>query len=222
MLSPGRIVKADQGTPAGRELRSGGSHDDTTLPRARVARRELFESSQRAVEIERAASERAEQVLAAARADARQIAETAAAQARAEATLEFGARMLRLAALEAQLDQRHLERTITLAQVLAERLLGEALRLDRSHVVALARQALSEARGARRITVHAHPSDASELERNLAALGVDAGSVRVALDHDLAEGNLRIDTELGQLHAALGPQLAVLATKLRESLVHGQ
>jgi flagellar assembly protein FliH len=113
-----------------------------------------------------------------------------------------------------------LDRQVDLARLLAERLLGESLRVAPEQVVALARQALGEARGARRITVVAHPDDAQILEHSLPALGLDPSVARVRADASRARGNLRIETEIGVLDAELAPQLERLALKLRESLAH--
>ena len=83
-----------------------------------------------------------------------------------------------------------------------------------------ARQALAEARGARRITLVAHPEDAKLLEISLPVLGVDQATVLVRSDPTRSRGNLRLETEIGVLDAELAPQLERLSLKLRETLNH--
>jgi flagellar biosynthesis/type III secretory pathway protein FliH len=107
---------------------------------------------------------------------------------------------------------------VALAQLLAERLLGEALELAPERVLALARQALTEARGARAIKIIAHPSDAAILRESLSSLGATPGIVAIETDEQRAPGNLRMVTDIGILDAELAPQIARLASKLRESL----
>jgi len=68
---------------------------------------------------------------------------------------------------------------VDLAKLLAERLLGESLRVAPEQVVSLAKQALGEARGARRIQLVAHPDDARILEQSLPELGLDPSSAQV-------------------------------------------
>jgi len=142
-------------------------------------------------------------------------------EARADAAAKIAARALSLRHHEARADERALDRSVELARLLAERLLGESLRVAPEQVIALAHQALSEARGARRITLVAHPEDVKLLEISLATLGLDAAAVvQVRADAARSRGNLRIETEIGVLDAELAPQLERLALKLRESLSH--
>jgi flagellar biosynthesis/type III secretory pathway protein FliH len=101
---------------------------------------------------------------------------------------------------------------------LAERLLGEALGLVPERVTALARQALLEAKGARRIKIVAHSGDAVILQQSLGMLGVEPGIVSIESDPGRERGNLRMVTEIGTLDAELAPELARLAVKLREAL----
>jgi len=177
-----------------------------------------------------AASERARAIVARAEADANALfarAEARAAalgaelvtQAKNEAATALAARELAVAAREANAREQHLDDTVALARLLAERLLGETLRVDPARVVALARQALTEARGARNVTVAAHPEDVPLLESALRA-GELTPPVLVVADPKRQRGSLRLDTELGTLDAELAPQLDRLAEKLREALRH--
>jgi flagellar biosynthesis/type III secretory pathway protein FliH len=165
------------------------------------------------------AAERAERLLAAARTEAASLRARAAEEGHAEAAAACAARSLALAERERTLDERSLDRLVDLARLLAERLLGETLRLDPTRVTALARQALTEAQGARRIEVAAHPADAPLLAKELELPGLEQ-SVRIVPDPTLSRGHLRFDTELGSLDAELAPQLDRLAKKLRASLTH--
>ncbi len=174
----------------------------------------------------------AEQLLSKARAEALalvQHAERRAAdlklraetEARAEATAKLAAHCLALASHEARADERGLDRTVALARLLAERLLGASLVAAPEQVVLLARQALSEARGARRLGIVAHPEDARLLEQSLGSLGVEPEAVRITGDAARSRGSLRIETDIGVLDADLAPQLERLALRLREALADG-
>jgi flagellar assembly protein FliH len=107
-----------------------------------------------------------------------------------------------------------------LARLLAERLLGASLAVAPEQVVTLAQQALTEARGARRLSIVAHPKDAELLAQALPSLGVAIETVRIAPDAARARGSLRIETDIGVLDADLAPQLDRLALRLRETLSH--
>ena len=216
-LQVGRVIKADGLAQA---VLAPLQVEDKTLPRGQIVRREVLEAAERARSLLAAAEERATSLVKAAEHAAAELRLRAEAEARADAAAKIAARALALHHYEARADERSLDRSIELARLLAERLLGESLRVAPEQVVALARQALAEARGARRILLVAHPDDAKLLEHSLPALGLDPAAVKVRSDATRTRGNLRIETEIGVLDAELAPQLERLALKLRESLSH--
>ncbi len=195
------------------------SPSDAELPRARVVDKAIVDAQRRAREITDAAERTAAQLLARGRAELETLYETTLAEARAAASARLGSEALKLAALEHSADERALDRSVALARLLAERLLGEALALEPSRVVALAEQALKEARGARRISIVAHPADVPELERALVD-GRREHVTRVVADGSRARGSLRLETEIGVLDADIAPQLERLAARLREAIAH--
>lgn len=218
-LGQGRIVKAEGlagATPVTLEV------EDKTLPRGQLVRREVLDAAERARSLVAAAEAQAAKLINDAERASAELHLRAEAEARADASAKIAARALALRHHEARADERALDRSVELARLLAERLLGESLRVAPEQVIALARQALSEARGARRITLVAHPEDAKLLEFSLPNLGLDVAVVLVRADPARSRGNLRIETEIGALDAELAPQLERLSLKLRESLSHEQ
>jgi flagellar assembly protein FliH len=197
-----------------REIRLG-------LPRGRVVDRSVLAAADQATAIVARGEERARRLIATAEAHAAELRLRAEAEGRADAAASLAARALALAAREAASAERELDRMVEVARILAERLLGEALALAPERIVSLARQALAEARGARRLTIVAHPEDAERLERSLGELGVPAELTRVVADPRRPRHNLRLETDIGVLDAELAPQLERLALKLRETLGHG-
>jgi len=216
-LGQGRIIKADGLEGAARVPLDT---EDKTLPRGRIVRREVLEAADRARSIVAAAEARAAKLISDAERAASELRLRAEAEARADASAKLAARALALAHHEARAAERALDRSVQLARLLAERLLGESLRVAPEQVVALARQALTEARGARKINLVAHPEDAKLLEISLPTFGLDPAVAVVRADPTRKRGNLRLETELGVLDAELAPQLDRLALKLRESLNH--
>jgi flagellar biosynthesis/type III secretory pathway protein FliH len=211
----------------GRVVSVAPSDERTTVEHVALRRPELGRVVPETVVV---ASERAAELVARAKAEAAAIVMRAeeqsaalgaelASRARSEAATALAAREIALAAREAKTLERHTDDLVALARLLAERLLGEALRVDPTRVVALARQALTEARGARRLTLVAHPDDVPLLERALAT-GELTPPVVVVVDPQRTRGNLRLETELGALDAELAPQLDRLGEKLREALDH--
>ncbi|HYP78273.1 MAG TPA: FliH/SctL family protein [Polyangiaceae bacterium] len=216
-LGRGRIIKAEGLATASRVPLQV---EAKTLPRGQIVHRTVLDAAARAQSLITAAEARAAKLISDAERVAAELHLRAEAEARADAAAKIAARALSLRQHEAQADERALDRSVALARLLAERLLGESLRVAPEQVNALARQALTEARGARRITLVAHPEDAKFLEISLHTLGLDQAVAQVRPDSSRARGNLRIETEIGVLDAELAPQLDRLALKLRESLNH--
>jgi flagellar biosynthesis/type III secretory pathway protein FliH len=164
----------------------------------------------------------ADAILAHARESAQRVAADAAEEARKEEHAKVASLYLALRVEDERRQARDLDRAIGLARVLAERLLGEALAADPTRIVALARQALAEARGATRAAIEASPLDADALRNHLVNLGLAQGlassALEVKIDPQLSRGSLRVHTNLGTLDVQLTPQLERLAEALRDAL----
>ncbi len=204
-------------TLRGRVVRGSGTTGVPATPRVdpgyagrRIAREDL-DARARARAILADAEARAKSVLV-------DAVERATADARAAEHAKVAALYLTLHAAEEARTERDLGRAVELAALLAERMVGAALERDPAVVAMLARQALAEARGARRARIEAHPSDAATLETLIATLGVPAGAVEIVPRDDLSRGSLVLHTDLGTLDARLTPQLARLAETLRDAL----
>lgn len=129
--------------------------------------------------------------------------------------------------LEVQRLRLELERTqwleqqsasvLQLGQVLAERLLGEALRLDRAVIVELAREVLSEAAGARRVLLHCSPQDQAQLlEAKPLFSEAFQLSLEIVVEPSLAPGDLLLESDLGLSDARLTTRLDHLLEVLRQ------
>lgn len=189
-------------------------------PSARVLERiarERIEAHESATRTLAEAKHAAEALVLAARAKASTVAETAAREAGEAEQAKLAAQYLSLRAREERAAEAGLDRTVDLARVLAERLLGESLRVDPETIAKLARQSLAEAQGARTVRIEAHPDDMAALQRHVALLNV-AQVASIVSDVTLERGCLRLHTDLGTIDAKLRPQLERLAAALRDAL----
>lgn len=216
MMTRGRVLLRED-AEAGSALPVPGSAP-RGLPFGRVVPKALVDASAEATRMLSKARAEAQQLLASAERKSADLRLRAEAEARAEASAKLAAHALSLATYEAKADERALDRSVALARLLAERLLGASLAVAPEQVVTLARQALTEARGARRLSIVAHPEDAKLLNGSLASLGVAVETVRILADGARARGSLRIETDIGVLDADLSAQLDRLALRLRETL----
>jgi flagellar biosynthesis/type III secretory pathway protein FliH len=201
------------------ELSTASRHAAPPRALGRVVAADVVHASEQARALVARAEDEAKRLLEAAEQRATALASDLTARAKTEAATALAARELALAAREAHALERERDQIVALARLLAERLLGETLSLEPTRVVALARQTLAEARGARTLTLAAHPDDVPHLERALATQ-VLPPPVTVFADASRRPGSVRLDTELGSLDAELAPQLDRLAQKLREALEH--
>jgi flagellar biosynthesis/type III secretory pathway protein FliH len=166
---------------------------------------------------ELAAREEAARIVAAARAEASRLASAASQEAREAETARLAAAFLSLRRAEEQRAERDLDRVIEIATLLAERLVGESIRLDPTVIAHLAANALTETRGGRRVRIDASPEDVEPLRDALAAASF-AIVTDVRADAGLARGSLVIHTDLGDIDARLRPQLERLVAAVREAM----
>ena len=163
------------------------------------------------------AKRQAEAIVAEARAKAQSVAQTAAREAAEAEQAKVAAQYTALRAREEHSAEAQLDRSVELARVLAERLLGEALHVDAQTVAKLARQALAEAQGARTVRIEAHPDDVATLKQHATMLNISQVA-SITSDATLERGSLRLHTDLGTIDAQLRPQLERLAAALRDAL----
>ena len=219
-LGRARVLKATEHAAKPLAVDSATRPDPRTPP-ARVPRRVdkvTVDAHERAQNLLTSARTEAERILAESRRQAAEIALRAEAEGRANGAAALAAQAIALRSRELCEAERRLDELVDLARALAERVLGEELGLAPERVVALARQALAEARGARHITIEAHPDDVVMLQATVATSSVEADAVKLLANPNRAPGNLKIVTEVGVLDASLAPQLERLALKLRETL----
>lgn len=187
-------------------------------PSARIVARPVAEARAQAEALLRQAREEAQHILSRADATAHDLIVQQQARARADALSLVVGEALELRKRQAELSRNVLDRSIGFAKLLAERLLGEELQLSPDRVLALARQALKEAAGARQAVVVASPRDAGELRSGLTSLGSLLESIAIQEDARLQRGHIRVETELGVIEADVGGQLDRLAAQLRKLL----
>lgn len=152
-----------------------------------------------------------------ARASAAAVASEAAKEAREKELARLAAELVTLRVTEEAKALREIDRTVEIAKLLAERIIGEALVMDPARIGALAVEALKETRGARDVRFEAAPADVPALTAVLSELGITVAKIEAR--DDLGRGSLVVHTELGRVDARLEPQLARLAEALREAMI---
>lgn len=195
---------------------TSAAQDTPRVDLARRIPRATVDGVAEAERIVREAKAQAARLLDEARAAVAKVQSEAAIEARRGEIARVAAELVTVRALEEQRRERELDRTVELAVLLAERLVGEALRVDPARIATLASEALRETRGARKLRIEAHPEDVATLTEALGLLGAHAAEVLGS--EELGRGSLIVQTELGRLDARLEPQLMRLADALKEAL----
>jgi flagellar assembly protein FliH len=219
VIGRARIIRrgdAAQAVPIAGER--GAAARAAQLARPRIIVRPIAEARAEARALLDRARDEAQQILARAEAAANDLILQHNARARADALCLVVGEALELRKRQAELSKSVLDRSVDFATLLAERLLGEELALAPERVRALARQALTEAAGARHAIIVAHPRDAAELRAGLHSLGSLLDSIGIEDDAELSRGHIRVETELGVIEADLRGQLERLANQLRKLL----
>lgn len=211
-LGRARVIKAYSTAPGVEALRDASIHGARPAMARRIPAAVIDAKAEAA------------RIVEAARASAAEVASEAAKEAREREVARVAAELVALRITEETRATREIDRTIAIATLLAERIVGEALVLDPARIGALAVEALKETRGARKVRIEAAPSDVEALDRILAELAPAVGASVVAVEPnaDLARGSLVVHTELGRVDARLEPQLGRLAEALRETMMAEQ
>lgn len=218
MIPRARIIRqpaAGLASPRAAPAPSGAAPEPL---RPRIIARPIAEAKAEARALLEEARAEAQEILSRAEAAANDLVLQQHTRARADALCLVVGEALELRKRQEELSKNVLERSVDFATLLAERLLGEELALAPERVRALARQALTEAAGARHAIIVAHPRDASELRSGLATLGSLLDSVGIEDDPQLSRGHIRVETELGVIEADVQGQLERLAAQLRKLL----
>jgi flagellar biosynthesis/type III secretory pathway protein FliH len=192
--------------------------DDTPTSGTTIVRHAVVRAQEQARAMLAEAEAQATVIRSAALAEATELKRVAVDTGRAQGYAEVMARTVLLNQMEARADERALQRTVSLARLLAERLLGKSVELDEGTVIDLAQRALAEVKGVRQVQLLAHPADVAVLKARLA----DAeGSFGLMPDAALHRGDFRMVTDVGTIDARLGDRLELLVAKLHDSLKKG-
>jgi flagellar biosynthesis/type III secretory pathway protein FliH len=133
--------------------------------------------------------------------------------ARKEATEE----LVRLASTQAELRETLSGQSIRLGLEIAEKILGEQVRLDPEMIASVAKRAVSQIRWCRSVTIRANPKDVETLRgarKELMAALTNVSDIEVIEDAEVSRGGCLVDTELGQIDATLDSQLAAIERAL--------
>jgi len=196
--------------------------EPTPTPQGRIVARERLDATVAAAEIVSAAKREAESTRLQAEEDAKQIRANAEQQGYQEGIEQGSTKLanawLQLKSQQANTDSDSIDRSIAIARLLAERLIGKAIEIDPTIVVDLAKQAMTHLWRSNTITVQAHPNDIPPLQLHFDSLKLPTQQIQITPDPSRSRGCIKFTTDFGELDASLGPQLDILAEVTRQEL----
>lgn len=194
----GKILKGGGGAPSGD---------------SRIVKRSVYESGRSAEEILAEARAEAERLIEEARAETSSIRENAVAEGRAEGLREWNQRILEAtAARDRSLADAERE-ILQLAVHIAEKIIGEQLRVEPGAIVSIVAEALKSVRRDKDVSLLVNPEAVAVVEARLEELRRQApqGALfSVRADPSIAPGGCVIRTESGSVDAKLESQLQCL------------
>jgi type III secretion protein L len=179
----------------------------------KIIKKELFEASQEARNIVDAARREAEQIVAKA-----QQERTASVEAGLQLGYEEGLKNWNRILAGAWQARENLkteweQSLLHLAIRVAEKIIGEQLRLHPDAMVSIVREALKSVGQERQLTLLIHPDHRETVQANLDRLQALVGSSRqihLVANPDIAPGGCVVESELGVIDAKLETQLKCL------------
>ena len=178
----------------------------------RVVKGEVYEAGREARDIVERAEEQAKQIIAAAERQSASITEQARQEGIAKGLAEWNAILARTAERAAELENSWEEKMLRLSVKVAEKILGEELRIAPSGIAAIVRQVLAGTRCGRQITIQVNEADVQEVRQHIDSLkqvGVIT-EIAVVSSPSVSRGGCIVQSELGVIDARLETQLKCL------------
>ncbi len=214
-MPPGWLINIDE-----KILKADSVSEKVIVPSPKVLKREVFEAAQEARDVVTLAQERARQIIDEAKQEREKIREQARQEGKAEGLAEWN-RILADARKRAEdLTKSWEETMLRLSVRVAEKIVGEQLRLHPDTIVEIVREVLRNVRPGKRLTIQVNPSEAQRVRGRLDRLRESLGThseIDVVAMASVAPGGCVIDSELGIIDARLETQLKCL----EEILVRG-
>jgi len=195
-------------------IKSSPTSEPEALPGpTKIIRKELFQASQEARQIIEAAEQQAAKILAVAEHE-----RTTSVESGLQIGYEEGLKRWNQTLAEARQSREDLKKEweqslLHLAVRVAEKIVGEQLRLHPDTIVAIVREALKSVGQERLLTLQVHPDHREMVQKHLERLQSLVGTSRqihLVANPDVAVGGCVVESELGVIDAKLETQLKCL------------
>ena len=187
------------------------------VPSPKVLKREVYEASRDARDVVALAQDKAKQIIEEAEQGRDAIRERARQEGIAQGLAEWNRIVARASQKADELSKSWEETMLRLSIRVAEKIVGEQLRLHPESIVEIVREVLKSIRPGKHLTIQVNPADAqyarARIDRLKEALGT-SGEIEIVAAANVAPGGCVIESELGIIDARLETQLKCLEDAL--------
>jgi len=194
-------------------IKNNAEQPESVAGSGKIIKKELFEASQQARNIVDGARREAEQIVAKAQQERTASVETGLQLGYEEGLKSWNSILAGAWQARENLKTEWEQSLLHLAVRVAEKIIGEQLRLHPDAIVPIVREALKSIGQERQLTLLIHPDHRETVQANLDRLQALVGSSRqihLVASPDIAPGGCVVESELGVIDAKLETQLKCL------------
>jgi len=201
-------------------LKADSVSDKVVVSSPKVLKREVYEATREASDVVALAQEKARQIIEEALREQDSIRERARQEGNAQGLAEWN-RVLTAAHQRAdELTNNWEETMLRLSVRVAEKIIGEQLRVHPETIVEIIREVMKNIRPGKRLTIQVNQADAQQARARIDRIkdGLSTSSeIEIVASGSVSPGGCLIESELGIIDARLETQLKCL----EEALVRG-
>jgi type III secretion protein L len=201
-------------------LKADSVSDKVVVPSPKVLKREVYEATREASDVVALAQEKARQIIEEALREQDSIRQRARQEGNAQGLAEWN-RVLTAANQRAdELTNSWEETMLRLSVRVAEKIIGEQLRVHPETIVEIIREVMKNIRPGKRLTIQVNQADAQQARARIDRIkdGISTSSdIEIVASGSVSPGGCVIESELGIIDARLETQLKCL----EEALVRG-
>lgn len=198
---------------------SGLAPDKLLVSSPKVLKREVYEATREARDVVVLAQEKAKQIIEEAERRRDAIREQATEEGRTRGLAEWNHILAAASQRADQLTRSWEETMLRLAVRVAEKIIGEQLRLRPETIVEIVRQVLKGARPGKHLTIQVNPAELQQVRDHIDGLQAPGAisEIEIVASASVLPGGCVIESELGIIDARLETQLKCL----EDALVRG-
>jgi type III secretion protein L len=191
----------------------------------KVLKREVYEATREARDVVSLAQEEAKRIVEEAERQRDSILEQARKEGYTQGLAEWNQILVKTLHTAEELKKSWEETLLQLSVRVAEKIIGEHLKMHPDTIVGIVRQALEGSRFGKHLSIRVSESDAPEVRRQVKRLKDSvafASEIEIVASPNLASGGCVIESELGIVDARLETQLKCLEDALTRGVVADQ